>query len=978
MSFGVRLRLAASVLFVASVASTAAFAQDVSVLYSFSGRTGFPHAELLHASNGKLYGTTTNGGIAGIGSVYVLEPDATGGYTYTELYAATVDSEGSFFINPLVEGPDGWLYGTTLVGGDNGFGIVFRVSTAGAYEKLASFDSTTGMFPNGLILASDGAFYGTTYYGLLGNSGSAFRFTPGGGITVIHAFGDSNEFSPSGRLYQAANGDFYGVTTFSATGPGTVFRMTTAGATTVLHVFSNSDGAHPVAGVTAGADGNLYGTTEQGGPDPGNPLGVIYKIDSQDVVTTVHAFTMADGLVAPQAALLLASDGKLYGTAGSIFRLETDGGVTLVHALTQLEGTTLVAPLIEPTTGHLFGTAELGGAGGYGTVFDCDFAGNLEVVYAFEGSAEGLAPSAGVVQGADGSFYGTTQEGGVAGQGVIFRLDSSNSLTVLHALLNGEGLWPRANLTFGPDGRLYGTTFGSDGFAGPSAFAIDTLGSFDLLHSFSWNEARQLYAGLLWSSASQLWGAGFGTGPFRLDPGGTVTLVPVDDPTSTGTLIESDGSLYGTSTGSVYKITGSTSQTLHTFPEPNGYYNFLAGLLKAADGNFYGTTEWGGAYNGGTVFRMDPSGTVTTIHDFQFPDGTNPGAALIQASDGFLYGTTAGGAVGYFGTVYRIDYSGTGFSMVHAFSGLDGREPAGSVIQASDGSLVGTTFLGGALNGGTIFRLTLPPVVLAVSGITPSSGPSSGGAAVAVAGAGFVTGATSSIGGAALANPSVAGPTQLLGATPVLSPGTLNDVVVTNPDQTSATLVVGFLADFLDVPVSDIFHGAVESIFRHGITAGCGGGLFCRQDSVTRAQMAVFLVKAIEGPSYQPPPATGTVFGDVPADAFAAAWIEDFASRGITNGCGGGNYCPDAPVTRAQMAVFLLKALLGASYQPPAATGTVFGDVPAGAFAAAWIEDLFHRAITGGCSASPELYCPDSPSTRGQMAVFLVRTFSLP
>ena len=137
--------------------------------------------------------------------------------------------------------------------------------------------------------------------------------------------------------------------------------------------------------------------------------------------------------------------------------------------------------------------------------------------------------------------------------------------------------------------------------------------------------------------------------------------------------------------------------------------------------------------------------------------------------------------------------------------------------------------------------------------------------------------------------------------------------------------------------------------------------------------MAVFLLKAKLGADHVPPPATGTVFADVPQGAFAADWIEELASLGITGGCGGGNYCPDTTVTRAQMAIFLLKTLLGSAHTPPAATG-VFDDVPVGSFADAWIEDLYARGVTGGCSASPLLYCPDGPNTRGQMAVFLVKT----
>ena len=119
------------------------------------------------------------------------------------------------------------------------------------------------------------------------------------------------------------------------------------------------------------------------------------------------------------------------------------------------------------------------------------------------------------------------------------------------------------------------------------------------------------------------------------------------------------------------------------------------------------------------------------------------------------------------------------------------------------------------------------------------------------------------------------------------------------------------------------------------------------------------------------------MFADVPWDAFAGAWIEDLAARGIGVGCGGGNYCPDEPVTRAEMAPLLLKASLGAGYAPPGATGVVFGDVPTCAFAAAWIEDLSAREIAAGCHVLPALYCPTTATTRGQMAPLLVSAFGL-
>ena len=181
---------------------------------------------------------------------------------------------------------------------------------------------------------------------------------------------------------------------------------------------------------------------------------------------------------------------------------------------------------------------------------------------------------------------------------------------------------------------------------------------------------------------------------------------------------------------------------------------------------------------------------------------------------------------------------------------------------------------------------------------------------------------------------------------------------------------------FIDVPPSHPFFQYVETLAANGVTGGCGGDYYCPDASVTRAQMAVFLLKADLGSGYVPPPATGTVFADVAANAFAAAWIEDLAARGITTGCGGGNYCPGAGVTRRQMAAFLLKTKLGAGHVPPPASG-VFADVPVSDPSAPWIEELYTSAITGGCLTNPLRYCPNNPNTRGQMAVFLVKTFNL-
>ena len=178
---------------------------------------------------------------------------------------------------------------------------------------------------------------------------------------------------------------------------------------------------------------------------------------------------------------------------------------------------------------------------------------------------------------------------------------------------------------------------------------------------------------------------------------------------------------------------------------------------------------------------------------------------------------------------------------------------------------------------------------------------------------------------------------------------------------------------FTDVPTSQMFYAFIENIFHNGITGGCGAGLYCPTDSVSRAQMAVFILMAKHGPGYAPPNCT-PVFADVPCPSQYADWIGELAAEGITAGCGAGKYCPADPVTRAQMAVFLLTAKYGPGYAPPNCT-PVFADVPCPSQYANWIGELAAEGITGGCGAGK--YCPSDPNTRGQMAVFLVTTFGL-
>ena len=231
---------------------------------------------------------------------------------------------------------------------------------------------------------------------------------------------------------------------------------------------------------------------------------------------------------------------------------------------------------------------------------------------------------------------------------------------------------------------------------------------------------------------------------------------------------------------------------------------------------------------------------------------------------------------------------------------------------------------------------------------TPGSG-SPSGASITLDGFHFLAGAGVTIGGVPATNVVVTDYNHITATTPNLPPGSLNHVTVTNSDESAGTLPNGWIADFLDVPGNQQFYAFVTTLVRNAITAGVGGGVYGVGQNTKRQQMAVFLLKAKFGICYTPPPCTVPSFPDVPCGHPFAPWIYELVAQGITGGCAGGGYCPDNPVNRQQMAVLLLKTLEGSSYVPPACTLATFTDVPCDHPFATWIYDLVARNITAGC-----------------------------
>jgi uncharacterized repeat protein (TIGR03803 family) len=395
---------------------------------------------------------------------------------------------------------------------------------------------------------------------------------------------------------------------------------------TTLHSFDGTDGAGP-KGLVQGTDGNFYGTTGNGGAinpcsaNGGGPgCGTVFEITPTGTLTILHSFNGTDGY-APNG-LIQGSDGKFYGTTAG------------------------------------------GGANAEGTIFSIIPGGTPVTLYNFcsqTNCADGAEPTAALVQGTDGNFYGTTFGGQTNPElcltdcGTVFKITPAGSLTTLYGSAGTDVDGPNAALVQGSDGNFYGTTIsgGSDwcghgqpGFCG-TIFKVTPQGALTLLYSFCEQPgcaADGFYAsGLVRGTDGNFYGtAAYG--------GNLVSCDTVAYP-------------YNPSCGTVFKVTPTgTLTTLHLFDSTDGAWP-LSGVIQGSDGNFYGTTSVGGANGAGTIFKMTPAGTLITL--YTFPSSSGYAGGLIQAASGMFYGTTAGGGetIGG-GTVFSfaIGLGGTGSS----------------------------------------------------------------------------------------------------------------------------------------------------------------------------------------------------------------------------------------------------------------------------------------------------------------------------
>ncbi|HTQ31542.1 MAG TPA: choice-of-anchor tandem repeat GloVer-containing protein [Opitutaceae bacterium] len=790
---------------------------NLTTLVTFNGSNGaIPEARLVLGSDGNFYGTTY-GTSGDNGTIFRLTP--AGVMTTLVSFGGT---NGARPTASLLQGRDGNFYGTTLAGGSNNNGTLFTMTPAGAITTLLSFDSANGADPYAtLIQGSDGYIYGTTTFGGGSNNGVIFQlilpsaatptFSPSaGGYTGVQSVTISSATAGASIAYTTdgttptesggtvTHGSLYsgpvtvgaGSTTLSAIafesgyadsavataaytislpqaatptispaggGYTSVQSVTISTSTSGASIAYTTDGTTPTESGGTVTHGFLYSgpvTVGAGnhtiidaiafktGYSDSAPAGAGYSINLSP------AFSIVAGTYASAQSVSITPAGAVT------IRYTTDGSTP-----TETNGTIYYGPLniTQSTIVKAFS---------YGTGFidspvtsviytiTSSPAAIVNVIHDFDpANSGGIEPFAGLTLGTDGNFYGTTYYGGSTyvsssnlGLGTVFKLTPAGAFTTLVSFTGSNGEYPFAGVTQGSDGNFYGTTNPSVFDPASSNFGIifkmTPGGALTTLTSFNIFAGEYPFAGLIQGKDGSFYGATsvggngvYGT-LFKITPSGTsgsvmsglVSFSGANGAFPAANLVQgSDGNFYGTTyyggstfvsannpgDGTVFKVTpAGTLTTLVSFTGSNGEFP-AAPLVQGSDGNFYSTTTEDNGADAGTVFKMTPAGALTTLAFFNVANGATPNG-LMQGSDGNFYGTAnAGGDSNNVndgdGVIFRVTPAGNLTALV-LFDGANGSGSLASLVQGSDGNYYGTTTAGGKSGYGVVFQLIVPPL----------------------------------------------------------------------------------------------------------------------------------------------------------------------------------------------------------------------------------------------------------------------------
>lgn len=701
-----------------------------------------PEGTLAIDTSGNLFGTTAEGGADGDGVVFEI---AKGSSTSTTI-ASFNGANGADPVAAVTLDTDGNLFGTTSFGGSNGRGTVFEIAKGiNNITELASFNSSLGTESLAAVTCdANGNLFGTTESGGADAEGTIFEIANGSdSITTLANFNGDNGEEPVGAVTFDTSGNLFGTTTRG--GPnydvdGTVFEVARGSSNiTTLAVFDGTNGEDPMGAVTFDTSGNLFGTTSEGGA---YGQGEIFEIpQGSSTIATVAAFNVTVGSD-PQAAVSFDSQGNLFGSTtggganddGTVFEI-AKGNSTLTTLASFSGANTSNNAVTLDNSGNIFGTIANGGANDDGTAFEIAKGSGAITTFASFNSINGDFPQGAVTFDTSGNLFGTTNIGGASGDGTVFEVArGSSTLTTVLSFSGSNGSFPQGALTFDSIGDLFGTTdSGGPGNNGTVFEIAKASGNLTTLATFNGSNGAYPEAGVILDASGDLFGTtesggavGSGT-VFEITKGSGIvtTLVNFDIwntySTSNGAypvapvIFDSSGNLFGTTSaggangcGTVFEIAKGSGAltTLATFMVSNGE-NPEAAVTFDSSGDLFGTTE--GANSSavwGTVFEIAKgSGTLTTISSFNGTDGGNPKAAVTFDTSGNLFGTTSGGGADGYGTVFEIAKGSNSLSTLASFNGTDGEAPEAAVALDTSGNLFGTTYNGGAAGDGALFEL---------------------------------------------------------------------------------------------------------------------------------------------------------------------------------------------------------------------------------------------------------------------------------
>ena len=597
-----------------------------------------------------------------------------------------------------------------------------------------------------LLLASQFSSAQETLVGLTSNGGPEGKGTAftikinGTGFTIAKGFADWGK-NPTGGLIQGADGSYYGMAKWGGTfnNYGTIFKITSAGILTVLHQFNfTTDGANPFGDLTLGLDGNFYGLTSAGGI---NSHGTIFKITPAGIFTLLRSFLYASDGADPQGTLVRVADGNFYGITrrggstgwGTIFKVTPAGVYSVIKTLNgTTDGGYCYGSPAKATDGNFYGITYTGGTFNHGTVFQVTPTGAYTVLRNLN-TADGFTSTTtnSLVQHTDGFLYGMMYGGGVNGTGTIFKISTTGSFTLLHNLVtHPDGAYPYGSLIAGTDGNLYGMTSGGGLFNGGTIFKISTTGTYTRIKDLTlatdggnpqgnlFQGSDGLYYGMTYSGGSNLYGTAF-----KVSATGTYTVITrfnggIGGNTPFESLVQgTDYALYGTTNiggaydfGTVFRLCGATTTVLRSFNRnPESVYP-KGSLIQATDGFFYGMASQGGNNSAGTIFKISSAGVYTILHHFVLAtEGGNPQGSLIQGTDGYLYGMTKAGGTNNVGTIFKISTTGVFTVIRHLLAATDGGNPEGALIKGPDSNFYGMTY-----SNARIFKISPNGVIFTV------------------------------------------------------------------------------------------------------------------------------------------------------------------------------------------------------------------------------------------------------------------------